>query len=80
MVVTEALGLQQLVQIGLHQALDYVNILHGVDTRGSQDISDINDIFVVEPSQNFDFSQSSLAISLVLKRTYFLDGDLQNKT
>ena len=78
-VVTEALGLQQLVQIRLHEALDYVNILHGVDAGCSQDISDINHIFMVEPGQNLDFSQSSLTISLVLKWTYFLDGDLNCK-
>ena len=31
---------------------------------------------MVEPCQDLDLSQGSLAVSLMLKRTYFLDGNL----
>ena len=42
----------------------------------SQDVSDIDDIFMLKPVENLDFSQCPLAVSLMLKGTYLLDGNL----
>ena len=47
-IIAQPLGLQQLVEVRLHQALDDVNIFHCVQARGSQDVSDINDVFMIK--------------------------------
>ena len=78
-VITESLSLEQLVEVCLHQALDNVDILQGVNAGRSQDISDINDIFMVKPVKDLDLPQGPLAVGLMFERTYLLDCYLQNK-
>ncbi len=43
-VVTQLLVLQKLVEVRLHQALDYVHVLHRVQRWGSQDVPDVDDL------------------------------------
>ena len=78
-VVAEPLCLEQLVKVSLHETLDNVDILHGVNAGGSENVSDVDDIFMIEPGQDLDLSQGSLTIGLMLKRTDFLDSNLQLK-
>ena len=75
-IIAQTLGLQQFVQVGLHQTLDDVNILHRVLAGGSQDVSDINDVFMIKSGQDLDLSQGSLTVGLVFKGADFLNGDL----
>ena len=75
-IIAKTLGLQQFVQVGLHQTLDDVNILHRVLAGGSQDVSDINDVFMIKSGQDLDLSQGSLTVGLVFKGADFLNGDL----
>ena len=78
-VVAQPLRLQQLVEISLHEALDDVHVLHGVQGGGAEDVPDVNDVLVVEPGQYLDLSQSSLTISLVFKWTDLLDRNLRQR-
>ena len=80
MVIAQPLGLQQLVEICLHETLDDVDILHGVQRGGPQDVPDVNDVLMVEAGQNFNFSQGSLAISLMLKWTDLFDCNLESQS
>ena len=48
-VIAEPLGLQQLVQVGLHQTLNDVDILHVLLAGGAQDVPDVDHVLVVEP-------------------------------
>ena len=75
-VITESLGLEQLVEVSLHQALDNVDITQTVDVDWTEDIAYVYDIFVLKPVQDLDLPEGSLAVSLVLKRADLLDGDL----
>ena len=75
-IIAQPLRLQQLVEVCLHQTLDDVHVLHGVQGGRPQDVADVNNIFMIEPSQNFDLPQGSLTVRLVFKRAYFLDSDL----
>ena len=63
-VVTQPLRLQQLVEVSLHQALDDVDVSQQVHGDGSQDVSDVYDVLVLESVQNLDFSQCSLTVGL----------------
>ena len=63
-VITESLGLEQLVEVSLHQALDDVDVSQQVHGDGSQDVSDVYDVLVLESVQNLDFSQCSLTVGL----------------
>ena len=76
MIITQPLRLQQLVEVCLHETLDDVHVLHGVEGRRSQDVADVDNIFMIEPSQYFDLPQGSLTVRLVFKWAYFLDSDL----
>jgi hypothetical protein len=78
-VVAEPLCLEQLVKVSLHETLDNVNILHGVNAGCSENVSDVDNILMIEPGQDLDLSQGSLTIGLMLKRTDFLDRNLQLK-
>ena len=63
-VVTQPLRLQQLVEVSLHQTLDDVDVSQQVHGDGSQDVSDVYDVLVLESVQNLDFSQCSLTVGL----------------
>ena len=76
-VITQSLSLQELVEIRFHEALDDVDILHGVLGGGSEDVSDINDVLMIESGEDLDLSQGSLTVRLMLEGANFLDGDLQ---
>ena len=41
-----------------------------------QDVSNVNYVFMLKSVENFDFSERSLAVCLVLKGRDFLDGNL----
>ena len=75
-VIAESLSLEQLVQVSLHQALDNVDITETVNVNWTENISDVYDIFMLEPVQDLDLPEGSLAVSLVLERADLLDGDL----
>ena len=75
-VITESLGLEQLVEVSLHQALDNVDITETVDVDWTEDVADIDDILVLEPVEDLDLPEGSLAVSLMLKRADLLDGNL----
>ena len=75
-VITESLGLEQLVEVSLHQALDNVDITETVDVDWTEDVADIDDILVLEPVEDLDLPEGSLAVSLMLKRADLLDGYL----
>ena len=75
-VITESLSLEQLVQVSLHQALDNVDITETVDVDWTEDVADVDDILVLEPVEDLDLPESSLAVSLMLKRADLLDGNL----
>ena len=75
-IITQPLRLQQLVEVGLHETLDDVHVLHGVEGRRPQDVTDVDNIFMIEPSQYFDLPQGSLTVRLVFKWAYFLDSNL----
>ena len=47
-VIAQSLGLQELVKVRLHQTLNYIDIFHCVLAGGSQDVSDVNDVFMIE--------------------------------
>ena len=70
------LSLKQLIQIGFHQALNDVDISHLVNGSGSDDVPNVDDVFMAESRKDLDFPQSSLAIGLVFKRTDFLYSHL----
>ena len=55
-VIAEPLGLQQLVQVGLHETLNDVDIFHVLLARGAQDVADVDHVLVVEPCQDLDLS------------------------
>ena len=55
-VIAESLSLEKFVQIGLHQTLDDVDILHRVQGCGSKNIADVNYVFMIEPCQDFYLS------------------------
>ena len=76
MIIAQSLGLQQFVQICLHQTLHNVDVSQTLHVNRSEDVSDIDDVLVLEPVEDLDFSQSSLAVSLVLEGADLLDGDL----
>lgn len=63
-----------IVEISAH--LDNVDVFHLIDGRSTDDISDIDDIFMPKAGQNFDLSQCSLAVCLVLEWGDLLDGHL----
>ena len=75
-IIAQSLGLQQLVEICLHQTLDNVDVSKALHSERSEDVPDVDDILVLEPVEYLDFSQGSLAVGLVLKRADLLDGDL----
>ena len=76
-VITQSLSLQELVEIRFHEALDDVDILHGVLGGGSEDVPDINDVLMIESGEDLDLSQGSLTVRLMLEGANFLDGNLQ---
>lgn len=76
MIIAQSLGLQQFVQIRLHQTLHDVDVSEALHVERSEDVPDIDDILVLEPVEDLDFPQSSLAVSLVLEGADLLDGDL----
>ena len=41
---------------------------HFIENSGADDIMDRNDVFVIEMQQDFDFTERSLAVSMVIKR------------
>ena len=49
-VIAQPLRLQQLEEVCLHQSLDDVHVLHGVQGGRPQDVADVNNIFMIEPS------------------------------
>ena len=75
-VITESLGLEQLVEVSLHQALDNVDITETVDVDWTEDVADIDDILVLEPVEDLDLPEGSLAVSLMFKWADLLDGYL----
>ena len=75
-VIAQPLGLEQLVEIRLHETLDDVDVLHGVHGGRPQDVSDVNNVFMIEPGQYLDLPQGSLTVSLVFKRTDLLNCNL----
>ena len=77
-VIAQPLRLEQLVEISLHETLDDVHVLHGVHGGGPEDVTDVNNVFMIEPGQNFYLSQGSLTVGLVFKGTDFLNCHLQN--
>ena len=77
MVIAQPLSLEELVQVGLHEALDDVDILHGVKGAGPQNVPDVNDVLVIEPGQDFNFPQCSLAIGLMFKWTDLFNCNLE---
>ena len=76
MVIAQPLRLEQLVEISLHETLDDVHVLHGVHGGGPKDVTDVNNVFMIETGQNFYLSQGSLTVGLVFKRTNFLNCHL----
>ena len=48
MVIAQPLGLQEFVEVSLHQTLDNVDVFHCVLRSRPQDIADIYDILMVE--------------------------------
>ena len=75
-VVTQPLGFQKFVQVRLHQGLHDVHILQSLNSWRPQDVSNVNYVFMLKSVENFDFSERSLAVCLVLKGRDFLDGNL----
>ena len=75
-VIAQPLGLEQLVEIRLHETLDDVDVLHGVHGGRPEDVSDVNNVFMIEPGQYLDLPQGSLTVSLVFKRTDLLNCNL----
>lgn len=51
-----------------------IHIPHVINVPRPQDVVNPDDVLVVEAQQDLDFSQSALAVRLVLEWTDFLDG------
>ena len=47
-IIAQPLGLQQFIKVSLHKTLNYIDIFHCVLAGGSQDVSDVNDVFMIE--------------------------------
>ena len=75
-VIAQSLGLKQLVEVCLHQTLDDIDIAKTVNVYWTEDVTDIDDVLVLKPVQDFDLPECSLAVSLMLERANLLDGDL----
>lgn len=75
-VIAQLLRLQQLVQVRLHEALHNVDVLHAADVGGANNVANVNDVLVLETGQDFNLSQCSLTVGLVLKGRDLLDGHL----
>ena len=76
MIIAQSLGLQQFVQIGLHQTLYDVDVSEGLHVERPEDVPDVDDVLVLEPVEDLYLPQSSLAVGLVLEGADLLDGDL----
>lgn len=63
------LGVDDLVQICLHEVEDYVNIFKRVTDRTWSEIHKPTDIFVLEVAKEFYLTQDAFAIDQVLKST-----------
>ena len=59
---------QQLVQVGVHEALDNVDVLHLVYGGCADDVAYVDDVLMIKPRENLDLSQGSLTVGLMLKR------------
>ena len=55
-VITESLSLEKFVEVRLHETLDDVDILHGVQGRGPQNVADVDNVFMIEPCQDLYLS------------------------
>ena len=55
-VIAESLSLEKFVEVRLHETLDDVDILHGVQGRGPQNVPDVDNVFMIEPCQDLYLS------------------------
>ncbi len=78
MVVCERLRrCDDLVQVGVHELGDEVDVLEAVERCLPQDVLDPYDVLMVEVTQDLDLSQCTLRVCQVLERLVdLLDGDL----
>lgn len=53
-IVRDLLRLQQLVQVGLHQALHDVHVSHALDARRADDLANVDDLVTEEEGGHFD--------------------------
>ena len=78
MVVCERLRrCDDLVQVGVHELGDEVDVVEAVERCRPQDVLDPYDVLMVEVPQDLDLSQRTLRVGQVLERLVdLLDGDL----
>ena len=75
-VIAQPLGLEKLVEVGLHEALHDVDVAETLDVDGTEDVADVDDVLVLEPVEDLDLPERSLAVGLVLEWADLLDRDL----
>ena len=66
-----------LVQVGLHQLKDDVDVLEVAGARRQHDVADLHDVRVAEQAQQLDLSQDACRVGDVVEHVVdLLDGDL----
>ena len=67
------LRFEKFVEICFHETLHNVDVFHEFHALRSQDVSDVNDVLMVESGQDLDLPERSLTISLMFERRYLLN-------
>lgn len=75
MIITEFLGTNNTMKVGLHELLDEVNLVELVYTAWLEDIKDRDDVFVMKVSEEFYFTESSKTEHSVVEGSDALDSD-----
>lgn len=76
MVIAKFLSPYHAVQVRLHEFLDEVNLFEIVETGGSQDVENRDDVLVMEVTQQLYLAQCSQAEHRVIKGGDTLDRNL----
>lgn len=75
-IIAQLLRLQQFVEVSLHETLNNVDILHTTNVCRTNNVPNVNDVFMFKTCQNFNLPQCSLTVRLVLKGRDLFDGHL----
>ena len=66
-----AVGLDDLVQVGLHELEDHVDVLEVVRAGGKHDVLDLDDVGVLQQPHQLDLAQDADGVGLVLEHLFF---------